>query len=466
MVPKRGQGLFILYFVVLNLVLSAIGYQYADPNIWYPDDKSRWMIMLISNRLGLLSFANLPLVFLYAGRNNFLLWVTDWSHSTFLLLHRWIAAIATLQAILHSLIYLGTYVRAGTYASESKLPYWYMGVIATLGMFILFPTAIGPIRRKAYEVFLVWHVIVSILVVAGCYWHIVFEFGHQWGYELWIIICMGIWAFDRVFRVLRLARHGIRIADITVIDDDYLRIDIAGLSTAGHAYLYFPTLTWRVWENHPFSIASTLTSQRLAAATLESLDKTDADLEKQPRLSLAECSRSTSENRKSRTRSVVASTTIYMRTHSGATAKLRSRTSIPVIMEAGYGHEAFASECTSSPTLIVLAGGVGITAVVSHLRTHLGRKKLYWGCRTQALVDDVLGIYDDFDGAETELFVGRKMNVAEILSTELSTAGTGQVCVLVSGPSGMVDDVRCAFTRMIKRSRKIDAKLVVESFSW
>ena len=111
-IPKRGQALFIFYFIIINTLLSAVNYEYANPNTWYPDDKYGWMCMLISNRIGLLSFANLPLVFLYAGRNNILLWITDWSHSTFLLLHRWIAAIATLQVILHSVIYLYVYVRA------------------------------------------------------------------------------------------------------------------------------------------------------------------------------------------------------------------------------------------------------------------------------------------------------------------------------------------------------------------
>lgn len=141
--------------------------------------------MLVANRLGLLSFANLPLVFLYAGRINILIWITDWSHSTFLLLHRWIAGIATLQAILHSAVYLYVYVKAGTHSAESKLPYWYWGIIATLGMFILFPSSILPIRKKFYELFLAWHVIISILIVVGCYYHIIFEFSHQWGYETW-----------------------------------------------------------------------------------------------------------------------------------------------------------------------------------------------------------------------------------------------------------------------------------------
>ncbi|KAF4918167.1 Ferric reductase transmembrane component 4 [Colletotrichum viniferum] len=84
----------------------------------------------------------------------------------------------------------------------------------------MFPSSVIPIRRKIYETFLAWHIAVAILIIAGCYWHVVFEFKRQWGYEVWIIVCMAIWTFDRVFRVLRLLRHGVKTADITTVDSD------------------------------------------------------------------------------------------------------------------------------------------------------------------------------------------------------------------------------------------------------
>lgn len=124
--PTRGQALFIGYFIVLNIVFSAVNIKNIQPNAWYPGPSGSWgnIIGTVTNRQGLLSFANLPLVFLYAGRNNVLLWVTNWSYSTFLLLHRWIAVIATLQAILHSLIWIKIKVHDKAYGTESVLAYW------------------------------------------------------------------------------------------------------------------------------------------------------------------------------------------------------------------------------------------------------------------------------------------------------------------------------------------------------
>jgi hypothetical protein len=458
----RGQALFIFYLVLINVLLSCLDYEWINPNSWYPDNRWRWMVMLVGNRLGLLSFANLPLVFLYAGRNNLLLWLTNWSHSTFILLHRWIAAIATLQAILHSLIYLYAYVKAGTHAEESKLPYWYWGIIGTLGMAILFPTSISPIRRKAYELFLAWHIIISILVVAGCYWHIVFEFQHSWGYETWIIITMAIWAFDRLARWFRIARTGLKTAEVTVIDDEYIRVTIPGVSTDGIAYLYFPTLTWRVWENHPFSVASTiLPSPTLAlahgkATSLESHD----DIEKHPEIHSAS-PRSNSHSFSHH--AVQAGTTFYIRSKTGLTSSLRRRTTLPVLLEAGY-HSHSIGSLAASPTLIALVGGVGITAVLPFLRAHPGRVKLYWGCRTQALVDDVKRT-GALERVEVEVFIGERMRVADVLTSEL-TNGSGEVAVLISGPEGMTSEVRNTVGEIVRRGDGVKAKLYVESFSW
>ncbi|GKT57100.1 ferric-chelate reductase [Colletotrichum tofieldiae] len=467
--PKRGQALFVFYFIVVNTVLSAVDYEYANPNTWYPGDRWRWMCMLVSNRLGLLSFANLPLVFLYAGRNNLLLWATDWSHSTFLLLHRWIAAIATLQAVLHSVIYLDVYVKNGTHSSESKEPYWYWGVVATVGLVGLFPTSVIPIRRKVYELFLAWHVATAVLVVAGCYWHIVFAFSHKWGYEVWIFVCMAVWGFDRISRVVRLARHGVKTAFVTVIDDEYCRVTIPGVFASGIAYVYFPTLTWRVWENHPFSVASAILHS--TRQQVEHTAKSSDDVEKRPTtITAADCTSSLADGRHSSTSHSAREQpqlgiTFYIRMQSGITSLLRRCDSVPVLLEAGYpSHSPLSESPHNPPTLIALAGGVGITAVLPHLRSHPGHVKLYWGSRTRALVDDVetAGL---LSGIENELSIGKRMAVREVLQREL-VGGQGEVCVLVSGPAGLMDEVRCMFGEIVSEGKGTRARLVVESFGW
>ncbi|EXJ56262.1 uncharacterized protein A1O5_12718 [Cladophialophora psammophila CBS 110553] len=454
--PTRGQALFIAYLTIINIVLCAVGYSSRQPNSWFPDGTSQEILSYVTNRMGILSFANVPLLILYAGRNNVLLWLTDWSHETFLLLHRYIAAIATLQAVLHSAIYLQIYSADGEHGSESKLPYWYWGAIATIGMSILLPTSILPLRTMVYEAFLLWHVAISVLVVAGCYLHIYYRFDHQWGYEVWIYVAFAVWGFDRVLRILRLARNGVRWAIISVIDDDYIRVDIEGVAGNGYAYLYFPTLTWRVWENHPFSVASTFVRPGTSAEGAQ----LNIDIEKKG-TNAAESGPSSDADSISTAPSAPSKLTLtfLLRTRRGLTALLRSRQKLPVLVESSYGSHLDLSEY---PNLVCVAGGVGITSVLPLLRSHPGRSKLLWGVRSSGIVE---AMSTELNGFEKEVFVGHRMDVLKELEKVLCFSRENSV-VVVSGPASMADDVRNAVCAIGKRGKKASVKLVEESFSW
>ncbi|KAB8266015.1 ferric reductase like transmembrane component-domain-containing protein [Aspergillus pseudonomiae] len=251
--PTRGQALFIAYLIIINVVLCAVGFSSADPSAWYSSNR-REIVTYVSNRAGILSFANIPLLVLYSSRNNILLWVTNWSHSTFLLLHRWIAVICVIEACLHSAIYLQIYSAQGEHSSESKLAYWYWGVVATLAMVLIVPASMLQVRKRFYEFFLAWHVVFFLLAMVGCCLHIFYRYSFQWGYENWIYMALAIWGYERGMRILRFARNGIRSAHVSIVDDDYIKLEIPGVAAEGDVYLYFPTLTWRIWENHPFSV--------------------------------------------------------------------------------------------------------------------------------------------------------------------------------------------------------------------
>ena len=368
--PTRGQAFFIFYLIAINVILSAVGFKSMQPNSWYPSASGSdgEIVSYLSNRFGVLSFANIPLVLLYAGRNNVLLWLTNWSHGTFLLLHRWVAWIATLQAVLHSAMYLEQYVYTDTHANESQLPYWVWGIAATLCMSILLPSSILPIREKFYEFFLAWYVLLSIFVLAGCYWHILERFDRQWGYENWIYVAIAIWGFERAMRLARLARNGVKTARVTVIDEDYVRVNVENVSGSGHAYLYIPTLTWRVWENHPFSVASVVLPASDRPATL----KHDLDVEKLG--NSTDGSDSDSLERRSQV-PIKVGLTFLLRTKTGVTGQLRKHATLPVLVESAYGaHE----DLSEHSLLICIAGGVGITACVPYLRAHPGATKLFW----------------------------------------------------------------------------------------
>jgi len=59
----------------------------------------------VSDRTGIISFMNFPVIWLFATRNNVVEFLTGWSFATCTNFHRWVARVATLQAVIHSVGY-------------------------------------------------------------------------------------------------------------------------------------------------------------------------------------------------------------------------------------------------------------------------------------------------------------------------------------------------------------------------
>jgi hypothetical protein len=76
----------------------------------WPDVTSQ-ILRYSADRTGIMSFANFPLLIVFAGRNNILICATGWSFATFNVFHRHVARIATLQAVAHSVLYFVIYIR-------------------------------------------------------------------------------------------------------------------------------------------------------------------------------------------------------------------------------------------------------------------------------------------------------------------------------------------------------------------
>ncbi|KAL5334604.1 hypothetical protein BJX70DRAFT_377733 [Aspergillus crustosus] len=482
MMPTRGQAFFLAYLVIINVVLCSVGIESARDSTWYKD-REREIASYVSNRAGYLSFANIPLLVLYSSRNNVLLWVTNWSHGTFLLVHRWVAVIAVIEACLHSAIYLQIYDSDGIHTSESQLPYWVWGIIGTLSMAVMVPASILPIRQKFYELFLAWHVFFFLLAMIACLLHIWYRYAWQWGYENWVYMAFAIWGFDRVLRILRISRHGLLDAQISVVDDDYVKIEVRDVQADGHVYLYFPTLTWRVWENHPFSVLSaTRTCRAVDRPNVPSSESTSShssgslqDKEKEPASNIdaladTKITTQTSESPVSRLdRHYHESLTMYLRTHTGITSYLRTaRGTLPVLVETGYyPHSIVGSEPSSAPNILAFAGGVGVTALTSMLQQHRGYHRLFWASRSKALVESVresLGS-DQFDRMNPVLFTERRMDIPRILEEEAGRTRGVAVTVVVSGPAGMADEARREVVRVVREFGAV-MTFVEESFSW
>ncbi|KAK6336295.1 hypothetical protein TWF696_001857 [Orbilia brochopaga] len=485
-VPTRGQALFIAYIWVVNTILSGVSYTIVSPNLWY--EGSQAVAISVANRVGMLSFGNLILAVLYSSRNNLLLYVTNWSRSTFVLVHRWLGFLTIIQACLHSVLYLQFQVKLGTHSEEAAYPYWYWGIIGTLTLALILPFSLLHIRQRVYEFFLASHIVLSLLAIIASFLHMYFRYYWQWGYEIWVAVAFAFWGFDRLLaRPFKLMQNGLRRAYVSRVDDDYLRVEIPGISTTGQAFLYFPTLNWRVWENHPFSVLPMTGTTGSMAPRQNSEDASPKDLEAGKKCDDTKVSIQQSSANGDRPPGIV----FFIRRLGGLTSQLAayagSSDGILVLLEGPYGpdlsimHSPKPSPSHQYPNVLFIAGGVGITAILPQIGyrpflSSVGTTKLYWSVRTECLVHAVEGLLGDRGGkvvdgkatwgeTDVRVLIGRRFALAEVLESEILGGNVNNgTTVVVCGPPGMRDAVRLAVADLGQKGAIV--RFTEEQYSW
>lgn len=472
--PTIGQALYIAIFVILNVVLTSVNSHRSQPHPWYFSPKEE-LLAYIGYRTGHISYALLPLVILLSSRNNFLLWITNWSHSTYMLLHRWVARVYALHAIIHSITLLITYTGTGSYPTDSKQPYWLWGIVATVLTCAMLVFSHLYFRRLCYEVFLVLHILMGVFVIVGCWYHVILKWGYNF-YDNWLIATPAVWFFDRLLRALRIAKNGVKRAVVTSVDADHVRIDIPGLrfpSQPGYVgYVYFPTLTpYRPWENHPFSVNSSSlfcdqepTSGR--TSLVQSRVESEDDVEKQANKGAGTIQ--TKPVTPSGTGTPVEATvstagiTLIVKKNKGLTHTLGPSSSLITLLEGPYRYHP-SKEVLACDRVLLIGGGIGITGLLAWAHAH-PNVKLAWSVKSsaEALVREVKPALAFLK--EQQVQIGERLDVDALLRAEVAS-GCKRVGVVVCGPGGMCDDVRA---RVAALGRRTDTKfeLEVEAFSW
>ncbi|CZS91862.1 uncharacterized protein RAG0_02410 [Rhynchosporium agropyri] len=270
-IPTRVQSLAIVAFVVMNVVLCSCSYWTFEGNMYWPNPRDQFL-RYFADRTGIISTANLILVWTFGIRNNTLLWLTGWDFAAYSMFHRWVARVATVQAVLHSVVYTVLIVIAQDSWSEAwtyylayfERSYFWNGVLATIFMVFILVASVYPLRRNFYEIFLWLHIILSILILLTI--HVV-PFRN---YALYIYPCVIIWLFDRLLRILRILSFNPRFWDTKATiayspDSNIVHMSVPYSKAwmkprpGGFYYVYFLSADrwwqWRGWESHPFTLA-------------------------------------------------------------------------------------------------------------------------------------------------------------------------------------------------------------------
>lgn len=483
--------MFIFLFIAIQIIFCAVPYKSI-----YPGAENTWGLTkrgeisaYVANRTGVLSFANLALAILFGTRNNPVLWMTGTSQTTSLIFHRWAGRVSAVQAIVHSIIYTFTYFWDGgytAYAAEAAKAYYWWGIIATLTLFLATALSVLPLRMHFYETFVIVHIIMAILTIVGCWYHIYLRFTHNWGYEVWLYIAIAFWGWDRIVRLGKLVYYnwaGVSTeATVELLPgDDLIKLTVVpGRSwrygAGQHTFLSFPSLGYRPWESHPFSIVGWGSSPlpAIASDSTPSLQQCSSDNEKKgadTTCTPVSTPQSTVDE-KSVTLLIRPSRGVTKTLHQHLLSKPRGSHFISVLSEGPHGH---AANLKNFEHVLLIGGGIGITALLPYTQAFACTKPkkqtmtLAYTAKESELIDTVQQMLPrEAEGLEIDIKLTQnesaRMDIGAVLRREAAKMGKGRFAIVVCGPAGLADEVRREAVKVVRQGTGV--VLFEESFCW
>lgn len=249
LVPLRWESIVVLVFVLITVALSAAGIRVIKNDPLF--SKEFAISHYVADRTGILLMYLVPLMFLFAGRNNFLQWITRWHYDTFIMFHRWISRIAFLLIVAHAGAY--SYFFDTRYAMNMEENYLIWGTVATVLGGLLLLQGMLFLRRNAYEWFHFFHIVLAVFFLVGAWIHLDYP-----GFAVFAYPCAAVWAFDWFARIIRCCSFGFPKAKLTLVANDLIRVEAKRpswwkASAGAHTFIYFLTPAG-CFQSHPFSI--------------------------------------------------------------------------------------------------------------------------------------------------------------------------------------------------------------------
>ncbi|CDO92875.1 unnamed protein product [Kluyveromyces dobzhanskii CBS 2104] len=256
MIPTRLETLTILGYTVLHTVLMTTRY-YFDIYHLVSDPKVQ-KVLFVVDRAGIYAFAQLPVLFLFGGRNQLLEMLTGIKFRSFVVYHKWIGRFMFWDSAVHSIGYTyhafmedyWKYAKNSATFQSGRFAMWYIGGIILFSFFFF--------RNHYYEFFLLSHILLVTLVLVFLWKHC-----GQIGWNEFLVVTIFIWALDRLFRAWKIILFRSQIATLQLLQDSYIRISIPITAKSWNAkpgqycYIHFikPTM---FWQAHPFSVMDSL----------------------------------------------------------------------------------------------------------------------------------------------------------------------------------------------------------------
>ncbi|KAF2828100.1 hypothetical protein CC86DRAFT_204260 [Ophiobolus disseminans] len=357
--PGRWHTIMLVVYVGLNVTwCAALPYRVLD---------HKQTLAALRGRSGTLAALNLIPTILFALRNNPLIPLLQVSYDDFNLFHRWAARITIVEAIVHTVAWMyNTGHGAGWAAISNGLRHegsYGWGMVGTAAFTLIGIQAWSPFRHAFYETFLNIHRVCVIAALVGLYKHLEM---HNLPQVPWMHLIFIFWGCEYLARGASILYFGFSLKKfsnikVEAMPGEAVRVTIDLVRDwhprpGCHAHMWMPAMS--LWSSHPFSVAwATTISPDSKEMTLPILE--------------GDALMAPGAPQKSRQISLVC------RARTGLTRKMYERAckapnetfTIWGFIEGPYGgHHSL----DSYGTVVLFAGGVGITHQVMYLKHLVG----------------------------------------------------------------------------------------------
>lgn len=260
-IPTRIETIYLVAWFAMALAFNTANYHHDSPNIIWTV-KSAEMGRKIADRTGIMVMYLIPQLILFAGRNNFLQWISGWSFARFNLIHHWMARISFILMVVHAvgMTYNGKGI--GKYDARNEEPFVRWGYVALIAASIMMFHSMSFIKKNNYEMFVLAHNVMGAIFVAGVWLH-----ASDANFQTIMYAATAAWCFDKFIRLVRMAYFGVRTADVQLIAGETLRVKVPRPSywksyPLCFSYIYFFRASC-FWQSHPFTVVDSVVEKNV-----------------------------------------------------------------------------------------------------------------------------------------------------------------------------------------------------------
>lgn len=257
--PSSGRAVLLLCYWAILIFMMTYGAIIKDA----------YYYERIGFRGAWISVTQVPLVYLLSSKSNVIGALIGSSHERLNWFHRWASRTLLITVTVHGAFFFREWVRADFVAFElSLMPMVKYGMGAWGLLVWTFLSSLSPLRRMAYEIFVLQHIACAGVFLWLLYIHVP-EYAR---YNVWFAVAAV--SFDWVLRGILLIVRNFRVkvvgaacrgvqrighqAELQALSDDITIISIKDApftwKAGQHMYLWLPRLG--PLETHPFTIAS------------------------------------------------------------------------------------------------------------------------------------------------------------------------------------------------------------------